>query len=131
MKEQVDTIENGEIKEISKYRDHRGGARPNSGRKPKAATIAKNRLIADKIGEAQASFAFLVAVRDNEDEPTEQRASAARWIYECVHGKANQGLMIDAVVDDATRLTADARRERITELERRRGSGIPAVATGG
>ena len=41
------------------------GKRKGAGRKPKAATILKRRIIENKVEEADASFAFMVAVRDS------------------------------------------------------------------
>ena len=66
------------------------GAPGRSGRKPTAVTLLKRRLVQDKIEEAEASFAFLVAVRDNDDEPTALRVAAAETILDRVLGKAMQ-----------------------------------------
>jgi len=68
--------------------------KPGAGRKPKLATIAKQLLVENKIDEAEASFAFLVAVRNNSNEPIAQRTAAAIWIYETVFGKSKQPLEI-------------------------------------
>jgi len=70
------------------------GAKGKSGRKPKLSTVAKLRLIENKIAEAEASFAFMVAVRNNPKEPIAQRTSAAIWIYETVFGKTKQPVEI-------------------------------------
>jgi hypothetical protein len=63
---------------------------PGGGRKPKAITIAKRLLILNKIEEAEKSFAFLVALRDNPDESSSLRQATAIWIYEAINGKAKQ-----------------------------------------
>ena len=65
----------------------RGGARENAGRKPKEVTILKRRLVQNKVEEAEASFAFLVEVRDNDSEPIAQRLAAAESILDRVLGK--------------------------------------------
>jgi hypothetical protein len=79
-------LENGETSVISSY----GGARSRSGRKPKELTILKRRMIADKAEEAEASFGFLVAVRDNPSEPTNLRLVAAQTILDRVFGRATE-----------------------------------------
>lgn len=71
------------------------GAKGRSGRRPTAVTLLKRRLIENKIDEAEASFAFLVAVRDNEDEPTALRVAAAEQILDRVLGKAKQQVSAD------------------------------------
>jgi hypothetical protein len=68
----------------------RGGFRENAGRKPNAVTVLKRRMIQDKVDEAEASFGFLVAVRDNELEPTNLRLAAAETILDRVLGKATE-----------------------------------------
>jgi 5-methylcytosine-specific restriction endonuclease McrA len=65
-------------------------ARSRSGRKPKELTILKRRMIADKAEEAEASFGFLVAVRDNPSEPTNLRLVAAQTILDRVFGRATE-----------------------------------------
>jgi hypothetical protein len=66
------------------------GAKGRSGRKPKELTILKRRMIADKAEEAEASFGFLVAVRDNPSEPTNLRLVAAQTILDRVFGRATE-----------------------------------------
>jgi hypothetical protein len=51
------------------------------------ATVLTRRAIADKLEEAEASFAYLVAVRDNVHEPAAQRLEAAKEILNRVVGK--------------------------------------------
>lgn len=82
-------IFNGAIREISENGEPRE-RRHGGGRKPKEATILKRRIVANKIEEAEASFAFLVAIRDNEDEPIAQRLAAAESILDRVLGKPAQ-----------------------------------------
>ena len=65
-----------------------GGPRKNSGRKPKPFVELRNRLIQNKVEEAEASFAFLVTVRDTPTERTEVRLEAAKQILDRVLGKA-------------------------------------------
>jgi hypothetical protein len=79
-------FENVETSAISK----RGGFRSNSGRKPRELTILRRRMIADKAEEAEASFGFLVAVRDNPSEPTNLRLVAAQTILDRVFGRATE-----------------------------------------
>jgi hypothetical protein len=67
-----------------------GGRRFGAGRKPKELTILKRRMIADKAEEAEASFGFLVAVRDNPSEPTNLRLVAAQTILDRVLGRATE-----------------------------------------
>jgi hypothetical protein len=67
-----------------------GGRRFGAGRKPKELTILKRRMIADKAEEAEASFGFLVAVRDNPSEPTNLRLVAAQTILDRVFGRATE-----------------------------------------
>lgn len=67
-----------------------GGKKGRSGRKPKEATILKRRIIENKIAEADASFAFLVEVRDTTGEKMELRLRAAVEILDRVLGKAAQ-----------------------------------------
>ena len=54
------------------------------------ATVLQLRLIEDKTEEAEASFAFLVAVRDNEHEPTARRLEASKEILNRVLGKPTE-----------------------------------------
>jgi hypothetical protein len=70
--------------------DRLGGKRSNAGRKPLAVTVLKRRMIENKVDEAEASFGFLVAVRDNELEPTNLRLAAAETILDRVLGKATE-----------------------------------------
>jgi hypothetical protein len=79
-------LENEETTAISRH----GGFRSNSGRRLKEATILKRRMIADKLEEAEASFGFLVAVRDNPSEPTNLRLVAAQTILDRVFGRATE-----------------------------------------
>jgi hypothetical protein len=81
-----DELENEETNLVSTH----GGARSRSGRKPKELTILKRRMIADKAEEAEASFGFLVAVRDNPSEPTNLRLVAAQTILDRVFGRATE-----------------------------------------
>jgi hypothetical protein len=67
-----------------------GGKRQGAGRKPKAATILKRRMIENKIEEAEASFAYWVAVRDNEKELSNIRLEASKLIWEHLMGKPTQ-----------------------------------------
>lgn len=64
--------------------------KPGGGRKAKAATLLKRRIVENKVEEAEASFAFLVAVRDNTKEPTSLRVAAAESILNRVLGKATE-----------------------------------------
>lgn len=73
----------------------RGGARPNSGRKPSAYTQLKRRVIAEQIDEAEKSFDFYVQVRDNPNEPTELRLAACDKILDRVLGRPNAKLELD------------------------------------
>jgi hypothetical protein len=77
------TLSNGTVRA-------RGGLRANAGRKPFPATILRRRMIENKVDEAEASFGFLVAVRDNELEPTNLRLAAAETILDRVLGKATE-----------------------------------------
>jgi hypothetical protein len=79
-------FENEETTAISK----RGGFRSNSGRRLKEATILRRRLIENKVEEAEASFSYIVAVRDNPYEPSAQRLAAAGMILDRVLGKATE-----------------------------------------
>jgi hypothetical protein len=79
---------NGEISEVASY--DRLGRKHGGGRKPKELTILKRRMIADKAEEAEASFGFLVAVRDNPSEPTNLRLVAAQTILDRVFGRATE-----------------------------------------
>lgn len=67
------------------------GAKGRSGRKFAAATILRQRIIENHIAEAEASFAYLVAVRNNEAEPGSVRLAAAEAILDRVLGKPVQG----------------------------------------
>ncbi len=64
--------------------------KPGGGRKPKQATILKRQLIENKVEEADASFAFLVTVRDNNRWPKSLRLEAAKEILDRVLGKPKQ-----------------------------------------
>lgn len=90
-----------------------GGKRRVCGRKPKAATILRRQIIENKLEEAEASFAFLVSVRNDEEARTDYRLEAAKEILNRVLGKANQTIDIKANVNnrDVTGLSDD-------ELER-------------
>lgn len=78
-----------------------GGRRSNAGRKPKAVTILKRRIIENRVNEADASFAFLCDVRDNNEEPTALRVEAAKMVFEIVCGKPKQAIdaSLNAKVD--------------------------------
>lgn len=65
-----------------------GGARRGAGRKPRAATILKQRIIENKAEEADASLAFCVDIRNNIEEPGMLRFVAAREVMDRVWGKA-------------------------------------------
>ena len=69
-----------------------GGKREGAGRKPKAYTILKRRLIAELGEEAEKCFDFYIQVRNNPEEPTALRLEAARRIEERVFGKPMQPL---------------------------------------
>jgi hypothetical protein len=86
-----ETGENEESLSIAK-RSNNGnhGIKGRSGRKPLEATILKRRLVEDKVEEAEASFSYLCAVRDNPFEPSAQRLAAAEMILDRVLGKATE-----------------------------------------
>jgi hypothetical protein len=65
-----------------------GGARPNNGRKSKFAILYREGLPVTKVAEAEASFAFLVSVRNNESAPLNVRVDCAKEILNRVIGKA-------------------------------------------
>jgi hypothetical protein len=77
-----------EISAIASY--DRLGRKHGGGRKLREATILRRRLVEDKVEEAEASFAYLVAVRDNPFEPSAQRLAAAEMILDRVLGKATE-----------------------------------------
>jgi hypothetical protein len=79
---------NGEISAIESY--DKLGRKHGGGRKPREATILKRRLVEDKVEEAEASFSYLCAVRDNPFEPSAQRLAAAEMILDRVLGKATE-----------------------------------------
>jgi hypothetical protein len=79
---------NGEISEVVSY--DRLGRKHGGGRKLREATILRRRLVEDKVDEAEASFAYLCAVRDNPFEPSAQRLAAAEMILDRVLGKATE-----------------------------------------
>lgn len=64
--------------------------KPGGGRKPKAATILKRLVVQNKIEEAEASFAFMVSIRESSVCPIGLRAEAAKWIHEAVYGRPKQ-----------------------------------------
>jgi hypothetical protein len=86
-----ETGENEESFSIAK-RSNNGnhGIKGRSGRKPLEATILRRRLVEDKVEEAEASFSYLCAVRDNPFEPSAQRLAAAEMILDRVLGKATE-----------------------------------------
>lgn len=67
-----------------------GGYRAGSGRKPRAVTIARRAIVANKIATAEEAFAFHEAIMHDEDQPTAIRAASASWLYENVMGKPLQ-----------------------------------------
>lgn len=67
-----------------------GGARKGAGRKPKAYTLLKRRLEAEKVEEAEKSIDFYIQVRDNPNESTALRLEAATLILDRVLGKAKE-----------------------------------------
>ncbi len=87
-----------EKRDIKRGNNGNHGAPGRSGRKPGAATILRRRLVADKVEEAEASFAYLCATRDNEDEWGSLRLAAAGMILERVLGKPRQDVTLDATM---------------------------------
>jgi hypothetical protein len=79
---------NSEISEIASY--DKLGRKHGGGRKLREATILRRRLVEDKVEEAEASFSYLCAVRDNPYEPSAQRLAAAEMILDRVLGKATE-----------------------------------------
>ena len=59
-------------------------------RKAPTATVLRKRLVENKVEEAEASFAFLVAVRNNAHEPIARRLEAAKEILNRVLGKPTE-----------------------------------------
>jgi hypothetical protein len=70
----------------------KGGPRPNSGRKKKAATILRELAIQAAHGEAEKSLAFCVQIRDDVQAPKGLRLEAAQKIMDRVWGKAVQAI---------------------------------------
>lgn len=64
--------------------------KPGGGRKPKAATVLKRAIIANRVEEAEQSFAFLVEVRDSDDWPKQLRLQAAIYIIDRTEGKPKE-----------------------------------------
>lgn len=78
------------MNEPIKKKDNRGGARPGSGPKKKAATILKELALENAHAEAQESLAFIVAVRKSNKHPIGVRVAAAVDIMDRVWGKSRQ-----------------------------------------
>jgi hypothetical protein len=70
----------------------KGGPRPNSGRKKKAATILRELAIKAAHGEAEKSLAFCVQIRDDVSAPKGLRLEAAQKIMDRVWGKSVQAI---------------------------------------
>lgn len=87
------------------------GMKGRSGRKPQAATILRRRLIENKVEEAEASFAFLVEVRDNVEEQTPVRVESAKEILNRVIGKS-----IEMKQDDDNKQRYDRYFERLDKF---------------
>ncbi len=77
-----------------KGKQARGGKRAGAGRKKKAYTLLRERIIEVSVDEARKSFDFLIQLRDNPDEPTGIRKEAALSILDRVLGKPNQSVAI-------------------------------------
>ena len=71
-----------------------GGKRPGAGRKKKAYTLLKERIIEQSLDEAQKSFDFLIQVRDNPQEPVAIRKECAIAILDRVLGKPSQSVAV-------------------------------------
>lgn len=69
----------------------KGGPRPGSGRKPKAATILKAKL-ADFAGDALRAFKFNVQLMDDATQPMNLRQAASREIMDRLWGKPKQAV---------------------------------------
>ena len=85
-----------------------GGRRVGAGAKPKAATLIKRQMIANKIGSAEYAFAYLDGVMRNSREATEMRIAAAKEILNRVFGKA-----VEMKVKDEDRERYDAYFKKI------------------
>lgn len=68
--------------------------RPGGGRKPKAYTLLKRQMIAERGEEAFASFDLLVQIRDNPKESTGMRMAAANYILDRLLGRPKEGLLL-------------------------------------
>lgn len=69
-----------------------GGARPGAGRKPKAATLLKRKLQADKIAEADYAFSILCEWMHDEELPRDFRRDCANDVLDRVLGKPKQAV---------------------------------------
>lgn len=89
----------------------KGGKREGAGRKASEATLLKRRLIQDKVSEAEESFAFLVQVRDDDEESTSYRLEASKEILNRVLGKA-----VEMKHDDDNKLRYDRYFQRLDKF---------------
>lgn len=67
-----------------------GGRRAGAGRKPKAATLLRRKLAEHGTAEAEKSFSWLCAWRDDAGVPVAIRVECAKTILDRVLGKAIQ-----------------------------------------
>jgi hypothetical protein len=68
----------------------RGGKRPNSGPKPSAYTLLKERIQEQKIQDAEKAFDLYVQIMENPLEETQMRIAAADRVLDRVLGKATE-----------------------------------------
>lgn len=108
----------------------KGGYRLGSGRKASRATIEFRKKIADRTDEAEKSFSYMCAMRDNNDVPLELRANAARWVYETVCGKPAQASTLDVTMQSDWRIGRTAEEIALIEENGRRNYAAMVKAIG-
>jgi hypothetical protein len=66
------------------------GAKGKSGRKPKAITLLKRKLIEDGKEDAEYAYSLFASVMRDGTQPLDLRMQCASWIADRVLGKPNQ-----------------------------------------
>jgi hypothetical protein len=101
----------------------RGGARKGAGRKPKAATVLRDKLIAGKSADAEAAYAVFVKHMGSNDVPTQ--LECAREVMNRVWGKPHQAIQLDHSGGVTTSL-ADEDRKLLDGLKTSLGDSLEA-----
>lgn len=84
-------MNNHNLRPIPKEKMGRGGYRPGSGAKPKAATILKEKL-ADYAGSAIDAFKFCTKLMHDETAEKNIRLAAAKEVMDRLWGKSSQSI---------------------------------------